>query len=702
MAEEITKGLVARRLKQLGYPEQDIKEKGIVYHKEDSYIQRNNYISECLKHASKTLTNERGIPDFIITSDNHKIIIVIECKESIEKHSTQENVNNYRKGIGTKEIKDYCINGALHYATFLNYENDVIAIAASGIKEDNNRLTSFVLPKGESLESIKNIEDGNIFNSLTTFDDYKKTIDKVLGRNVEIEQKLQNELASFAKASAEFMRSNTIAISTKDRAGFISACVLALSNKDTDLYKNLLHSLPDKRIKKPFKDEIGKNAIKYLKEALNTVWISHDLPSIKKRKLEAYYDYILKETLLYEPNGKDNKYFEKGDTILSCYIFAVYENITYKLENNSCIIDIMGTFYTEFLKKAKGDAKDKGIVLTPKHITEFFCDIAEHYLGRPLDETMKILDICAGTGSFLISAFNKIKTNINNQLITEDDKKTKIETVKNSCLYGVEIEQEMFALMYANMSFHGDGKSNIYCCSSLLKDEKTKGIIDDKTQKTIKEELDGIKFNVGMINPPYSMDDRTKEKKKGEKQAGNSELDFIYSMLSYLDKGGIGIAIVPISCASNSGKKMRETILSEHTLLACMEMPKKLFSNSDVNTPTCIMVFKAHVKHNDSDKIVFLSRRLDDGFVTVPHNGRYDKNGDWLPTKKEWLRQLKGLSTNNDTVFLKRELNITDECLAVAYLETNYDNLTQDDFIKYLKKYALFKYLEDEELIENA
>jgi len=156
---------------------------------------------------------------------------------------------------------------------------------------------------------------------------------------------------------------------------------------------------------------------------------------------------------------------------------------------------------------------------------------------------------------------------------------------------------------------------------------------------------------------------------------------------------------VPLSCASSSNeKKLREKILKEHTLLAVMSMPTKLFKNSNVDATTCIMVFKAHTKHNDSSKIVFLSRWVDDGFVTIPHSGRFDKDGKWLSVKKEWLRQLIGLAKENKTVYLKRELNIGDEWLAEAYVETDYSKLTEKDFENQLKKYALFQHMQQNDL----
>ena len=86
-------------------------------------------------------------------------------------------------------------------------------------------------------------------------------------------------------------------------------------------------------------------------------------------------------------------------------------------------------------------------------------------------------------------------------------------------------------------------------------------------------------------------------------QKGQDELDFIASMLHYLKKGGIGIAIVPMSCAGNSGTKLRTELLKHHTLLACMTMPNQLFFDSHVGTAPCIMVFKAHIKHDENKSV---------------------------------------------------------------------------------------------------
>ena len=179
---------------------------------------------------------------------------------------------------------------------------------------------------------------------------------------------------------------------------------------------------------------------------------------------------------------------------------------------------------------------------------------------------------------------------------------------------------------------------------------------------------------------------------------GQDELDFVASMLHYLKDGGIGIAIVPMSCAGNSGSKLREKLLEHHTLLACMTMPSNLFFDSHVGTATCIMVFKAHIKH-DANKSVFLARWQDDGFIVIPHNGRKN-GGTWDKIREEWINQIDGTAAINEYVWLKKKIKITDEALAEAYIKTDYCNLSDENFETTLKKLSLYKYMEEKGLLE--
>ena len=452
-------------------------------------------------------------------------------------------------------------------------------------------------------------------------------------------------------------------------------------------------------------------------------WISHingifdidNIPEEKRESLKKFYNYqLLSKDELNNAPKQQGAYFKYGDTVLSACIYSLYTNVICVLEHYQGI-DVMGEFYTTFLRFTKGNAKEKGIVLTPKHITDLFCDIAEYY-GEKLTEKTKVIDICCGTGAFLISSLERIRKNINDRSITNEQKKEAYAMAQKESLIGVEKDPSMYALAYANMRFHVDGKSNLFNCSSLLSDSYNPIDTSGETYMNGKithlnkalEEFGDI--DVGMINPPYSLskndDKKTKERiypndvpKDVQIQKGQDELDFITSMLHYLKKGGIGIAIVPMSCAGNSGAKIRKEILKHHTLLACMTMPNQLFFDSHVGTATCIMVFKAHIPHNE-DKAVFFGRWLDDGFKVIPHNGRKD-TGKWRTIERKWINQIDGTTQENDKIFINKKIKIGDEALAEAYIKTDFSKLNDKDFEKTLKKYALFKYMDENGLLEE-
>lgn len=785
-SEETTKGLTADVLREIiDYPSnQNIKVDGITWFKEDSYKGTGyNWLSAVFEKASKKQSMEnKGTPDFIVTKDNSNIIVVIECKAKTSDHSKYSDLDDYKaNGFGTSyDTAKYAIDGALWYASFLSDKYDVIAIAVSGQTLMENRITSFVWPKNGDVLDIELLADGLLQNEMQSINKYEKDIEIVLERFAATEAEVKKELRRYTLSCANFLRSNGIEDNSK--AGFVSAIILGLTNHESKLYKDAKSAIETKRStksKKMLSDPIGKNSVKMLKAALygdgdeleddyvRGIWDIDNIPKGKRTSLRKFYNNLLaKDELLRAPKG-ENRDFLDGDTVLSRCIYSLYENVIEVLDHYKGI-DIMGEFYTTFLRFTKGNAKEKGIVLTPKHITELFCDIAEYYSDEKMTEKTKVIDICCGTGAFLISSLARIKENIWNEKISESKKKEKYSDAQTNSLIGVERDPSMYALAYANMRFHGDGKSNLFNCSSLLidsyapVDDSGKTYLNDNVKIPLHEALASFgDIDIAMINPPYSLDKKEnsssqnyniisrKEEYEGkvkvlkkklsqakkakealeikkiqneiEKQRsliekinkelentrmdevvfskGQDELDFVASMLHYLKVGGIGIAIVPMSCASNSGKTLRTELLQHHTLLACMTMPTQLFFDSRVGIPTCIMVFKAHVKH-DENKAVFFARWKNDGFKVIPHNGRKDF-GEWSSIRAEWIDQIDGTAKTNPYVWLKKKISPKDEALSEAYIETDYTQLTDGDFERTLKKYALFKYMEDNGLLEE-
>lgn len=788
-SEETTKGLVADKLKEIvGYPTaQNISVDGIMWLKEDSYKSTSfDWLSGVFATASKKQTLvSKGTPDYIVTKENSNVIVVIECKADARNHSVFTDIKDYKTaGYGTPaETEAYAINGALWYATFLNDKYDVVAIGVSGQSKESCKVSSFVLPKGGKITDIEILEDGFIDDAIVSISQYEKDIDIALDRFAGTEAAVKKELRRYTLTCANFLRSNGIEDNSK--AGFVSAIILGLTNHESKLYKDTKSAIDAKnatKAKKLISDPLGRNSVKMLKASLygdgneydddyiRGIWDIDKIPRGKRTSLKKFYDQLLsKDELLRAPKG-DYKDFPYGDTVLSRCIYSLYENVIEVLEKYTGI-DVMGEFYTTFLRFTKGNAKEKGIVLTPKHITELFCDIAEYYSDKKFDEHTRIIDICCGTGAFLISALARIKQNVWVQKISEADKVKKYADAQANSLIGVENDPSMYALAYANMRFHGDGKSNLFNCSSLLIDSYAP--VDDSGKTYLNESKIPLHealqsfgdIDVAMINPPYSLDKKDnsasreypliakkneledklkriskqiRELKKKEQTAsviseiaksekekkaldealakceaeldanrmrevviskGQDELDFVASMLHYLKVGGIGIVILPMSCAGNSGTKLREELLKHHTLLACMTMPQNLFFDSHVGTATCIMVFKAHIKH-DENKSTFFARWQDDGFKVIPHNGRKDAGG-WNAIKSTWIDQLDGTAAQDEYVWLKKKIKTSDEALAEAYIKTDYSKLSDNDFEKVLKKYSLFKYMDEQGILEG-
>ena len=90
-SEETTKGLTVAKLKSIdNYPEdQNTKVNGVTWFKEDSYKSSEyNWLCKIFSKATKKQTmRTKGTPDFIITLDDSDIILVIECKGSVEEHT---------------------------------------------------------------------------------------------------------------------------------------------------------------------------------------------------------------------------------------------------------------------------------------------------------------------------------------------------------------------------------------------------------------------------------------------------------------------------------------------------------------------------------------------------------------------------------------------------------------------------------------
>ena len=124
MNEELTKDIVREKLNK-----SNINKNFNI----EPVISTNPRINKILQNASKSGSG-KGRPEFIITdNEDSDYVIIIECKADVKKHISKK-VNKY---------KDYAVDGAVLYSSYLSKEYDVISIGVSGEKEKDLLVSGF-------------------------------------------------------------------------------------------------------------------------------------------------------------------------------------------------------------------------------------------------------------------------------------------------------------------------------------------------------------------------------------------------------------------------------------------------------------------------------------------------------------------------------------------------------------------------------
>lgn len=565
-------------------------------------------INKLLQTASKS-GNGAGKPEFIITQlkGNPDFIIIVECKSDITKHESKTR----------DHYKTHAVDGVLLYSSYLSKDFDVLSIAVSGENPDNLKISHFLQMKGENKpEPIF----GNELLTLTNYLDPKPD-----------EKKLKEDYEKLIKYSRTLNENlHSLKVKESQRSLLLSGILIALGDNHFRTSYNLIDDPQD------LADDLVNTVERILKREL--------INDKKTKNLSVAYSFI-----------KTHPSLSSGDGVLKSLIDDIDKNI-FGFVKKYPYHDVLGELYIEFLQYSNND-KGLGIVLTPRHITEFFTDVAR------VDKDSIVLDNCAGTGGFLISSMKKMVNEAKGD-------KEKIKKIHNLQLIGIEFQDDIFALLCSNMYIHGDGKSSM--------------IHGNCFDKTIKENIKkNYKPNVGFLNPPYKV-----------APTDPHELEFVLNNASMLERNSTCIAIFPMSCAlAQKGDELglKEKILENNTLDAVFSMPNELFHNSNVGTVTCIMVLKTHQKHPD-DHETFFGYFKDDGFIKRKKGGRSDYLGKWESIKKNWLtiyrnrQEIPGLS-------VKKHVGAADEWCAEAYMETDYSPLVGEDFIKTVKEYVLFQEL---------
>ncbi len=484
-------------------------------------------------------------PEYIITFDDAPgKIIVVECKSSVKKHCSQK----------LDKPSGFAVDGVLYYAKFLKQEYDVIAIAVSGTTEDSRKVDTFYWQKGQEEYSILKKARDIILEP-------QNYIELIKGNRLRKEYSLDG-IRNIAIEMHNSLRE--IKVTEAHKPIFIAGILIALNDEDFSKSYSSLTSY--------------KQVMQNIQNAIENVLKLSDIRNSRVSYIQQVFSTLQDNTKFAEiPLGHSKS--------ITWYIEQLEMRIKPMMDYADSTVDALGVFYHEFIKYSGGDGSGLGIVLTPQHLTEFMCDLAG------VNKNSRVLDICCGSGSFLVTAMSKM---------FKDANPDEIENIRKNGLYGVEFDDGLYTLAVANMIIRRDGKSNIY-----------KG---DCFHEAITRELKEKHINIGLINPPYSQKDVM-------------ELEFVEHLLDILTIGGTGVVVVPMSCAIGTKfKEVRERLMKKHTLQAVFSMPDDIFYPTGTNV--CVMVWEAHKPH-DSGRETFFGYCKEDGFVKRKKLGRIDAFERW-------------------------------------------------------------------------
>jgi hypothetical protein len=392
--ERKTEALVRDKLRILGYNEPD---NGITVEEQKSEIAK---VRTLLSKASKNTKGNAGYPEFIISNrKDSAFLILIECKPDVKKHES----------AARDRPVEYAVDGVLHYAKHLAKHYTVLAIGVSGSTASSMKVSNFLVPAGGSdVKELVN-ESGLIVEGIIPYDDYYR----LASFDPDVAKKRHSDLLAFSKELHELIWTKA-KISEEDKPLLVSGTLIALMNAP---FMKTFSELPAEDVQEAWLGAIKKELDKA------------DIPQAKKDTMRQPYSTIAVHPNLGKPDSKTAK--EYPDGVFKEIISRICENV-WPYINVYHDFDVVGQFYGEFLKYTAGDKKALGIVLTPRHVAELFSLIAN------VGPESKVLDICAGTGGFLISAMQ--------QMLKKASTEKERTDIRKNRLIGIENNPKMFAL----------------------------------------------------------------------------------------------------------------------------------------------------------------------------------------------------------------------------------------------------------------
>jgi type I restriction enzyme M protein len=235
-------------------------------------------------------------------------------------------------------------------------------------------------------------------------------------------------------------------------------------------------------------------------------------------------------------------------------------------------IHTLGHLYESMLKEMRDAAGDSGEFYTPRALVKFIVTVVDPKIGET------VLDPAAGTGGFLVEAFEHLKKQCKK---TED-----VSQLQEETLYGIEPKPLPYLLCQMNLLLHGVEYPEIDPLNAL--------------RFPLREIGDKERVDVIMTNPPFGG-----EEERGilanfpeDKRTAETALLFLQLIMRKLrrpvggSKGGRCGMVVPNGVLFGDGicARIKKELLEEFNLHTIVRLPNGVFAPY-TGIPTNLLFF---------------------------------------------------------------------------------------------------------------
>ncbi|MFP6130749.1 VRR-NUC domain-containing protein [Helicobacter pylori] len=541
----------------------------------------NKEIDEALKnYASKNGGLGGNRPDvklLLNTQDpNRRVPILIEYKGlkdkliKLDKNKLVENFKNHEPHY--KNIREYALNGALHYANAILHHTsytECIAIGITGYKTIGgicSQIAVYYVNKsnlGMGIDVSKGEQGYSDLSFLSRkhFNDFIKRVDTLSLSDKDLErirEKKNQEIEDcLTRLNNDIHKKEKLSLSEEDRLYLVVASIIAnlgISNLVAPLKKEDLKS----------SDEVHQRDGDIMLRKIQSFLEHKHLPQEKKQSIISLLEPLLR-------NENDNKAIDGESRLKRCFSEIVDNlGIYYKIGLST---DFTGKLFNEMYRWL-GFTQDQlnDVVLTPPYVATLLARLSK------VNKDSFVWDFATGSAGLLVASMNLMIEDAKKCITSLEELEQKIVHIKAKQLLGIEKLQKIYILAVLNMILMGDGSSQILNQDSLSGFD---GKVNNKE----------FKANAFVLNPPYS--------------ASGNGMVFVEQALAKMQSGYASV-IIQSSAGSGKAKEYNVRILEKHTLLASIKMPLDLFIGKS-SVQTHIYVFRVNEKHDAKQRVKFIN-----------------------------------------------------------------------------------------------